>query len=79
MGGCSTIPGMQKRVEKEVNAKSQIPRDIYITCIDAPERVHAAWIGASLLASLPQFVGNNFVHRAEYLEEGASAVHKRCV
>eukprot|EP00041_Stephanoeca_diplocostata_P018360 m.384232 g.384232 ORF g.384232 m.384232 type:complete len:357 (-) comp20988_c0_seq1:2284-3354(-) len=79
VGGCSLLPGLQQRIEHELRAKAPVPRDIYVTCLATPERHHAAWIGASLLASLPQFVENNFVHRAEYLEEGEAAVHKRCV
>ena len=78
-GGGSMFPGLEARLGKELDGRSKIPRDIYITAIAAPERHHAAWIGGSLLASLPQFADNNFVPRAEFMETGAAAVHKRCV
>lgn len=78
-GGGSMFPGLEERLGKELDARAKIPRDIYITAIAAPERHHAAWIGGSLLASLPQFAENNFIQRAEFEEEGVGAVHKRCV
>lgn len=77
-GGCSLFPGMQERLKSELDAKAGAPRDIFITAMSVPERHHAAWIGASILASLPQFVENNFVARAEYLEDGDNSVTKRC-
>jgi actin-related protein len=78
-GGASMFPGLEERLGKELDARAMIPRDIYITSISAPERHHAAWIGGSLLASLPSFAENNFVQRADFLEEGGASVHKRCV
>lgn len=55
-----------------------LPVSIASALAQVPERHHAAWIGASILASLPQFVENNFVARAEYLEDGDSSIRKRC-
>jgi actin-related protein 4 len=42
------------------------------------ERSFASWIGASILASLGTFQ-QMWLSRAEYEEEGAAAIEKRCV
>lgn len=78
VGGCSMIPGLPERLKKEIDAKCHTSRAMYITGMPIPERHHAAWVGASILAQLPQFVENNFVHKAEYAEDGVAAVNKRC-
>ena len=58
--------------------RAGVCRDIYISQMKMPERVNAAYIGGSILAGLPHFVENNYVSKAEYAEDGAKAVHKRC-
>ena len=63
VGGCSMIPGLEGRLKREVDARAGQPRDIYITCMPEPERYHAAFVGGSILAGLPQFVEHNFVHK----------------
>eukprot|EP00039_Didymoeca_costata_P029501 m.24925 g.24925 ORF g.24925 m.24925 type:complete len:343 (+) comp7657_c0_seq1:154-1182(+) len=78
VGGSSLISGLEMRLKREIDSRAGRSRDIYITCLQAPERHHAAYIGGSLLAGLPQFIDNNFVHKAEYTEEGERAIHKRC-
>lgn len=77
-GGTSLLPGLEDRLRRAVETRAGMALDMYISCARTPERHHAAWVGGSLLAHLPQFVDNNFVHLGEYSEEGASVVHKRC-
>lgn len=86
VGGTSQMPGLSGegandigRLKKELDVRAGEVRDTYITCLeDAPERHHAAFVGGSIIAGLPSFVENNFVSRAEYLEDGIKAVNKRC-
>lgn len=67
------------RLKKELDVRAGEVRDSYVTCLEqAPERHHAAFVGGSIIAGLPSFVENNFVSRAEYLEDGVKAVNKRC-
>ena len=70
-------PHRATRLRKEVEARLG-PRDAFISAMDAPERRNAAWLGGSIVASLPEFVQNNFVSKAEYAEDGAAAVKRRC-
>ena len=48
-----------------------------LTGTTAAERMCASWIGASILGSLGSFQ-QLWVSRAEWEEEGASAMHKKC-
>lgn len=79
VGGCSRISNIQERLKQELDAKSTLPRETFVTALATPERHHSAWVGASILANLPQFIENNFVSRAEFLESGSAAITKRCV
>jgi actin-related protein len=76
-GGGSFIPGMEDRIVKEIAAKHK-SREFYASVFNAPERQHAAWIGGSILSSLPSFIDNNFVCQAEYMEEGAKIINQKC-
>jgi len=78
IGGCSLLGNLDNRLATELTRRSTYKRDIFVSALQAPERWHAAWVGGSIVASLPSFVDNNFVARAEWEEQGASAVHKRC-
>ena len=76
-GGGSFLPGLEERIVHDVASRYR-NREFYASCLVAPERQHAAWIGGSILASLPAFVDNNFVSQGEYREEGAGVVHQKC-
>ena len=78
VGGTSMLPGLETRLKRAMDTRAGVALDMYISCLQAPERHHAAWVGGSLLAHLPAFVDNNFVSLAEFSEEGVAAVHKRC-
>eukprot|EP00729_Bicosta_minor_P020653 gene20653-23638_t len=85
VGGTSQMAGLSGdgikvgRLKKELDVRAGEVRDSYVTCLEqAPERHHAAFVGGSIIAGLPSFVENNFVSRAEYLEDGVKAVNKRC-
>eukprot|EP01147_Barroeca_monosierra_P009842 gene9842-2035_t len=81
-GGTSQLRGLVDRIYLDVmegvkTSSSQKP--VFVSVLeDAPDRHHAAWIGGSIVASLPRFVQNNFVSHAEYSEVGASTIHRHC-
>ena len=77
-GGLSQMPGFGARVRAELEKRSGHGRGFFIATLPQDEARCAAWIGGSILASLPGFVDNNFVSLAEYRELGPSAVHRRC-
>mmetsp|Transcript_27086 Transcript_27086/g.68032 ORF Transcript_27086/g.68032 Transcript_27086/m.68032 type:complete len:381 (+) Transcript_27086:319-1461(+) len=74
-GGTSLFAGLADRLYRELGARA--PPTTRIRVIAPPERKHSAWIGGSILASLPVF-RQLCVSRQEYEEYGASVVHKRC-
>eukprot|EP00911_Craspedida_sp_UC1_P001103 UC1_evm1s827 len=78
VGGGSMLGNFGYRLSGELTQRSSYKRDIFVSALQEPERHHAAWIGGSIVSALPGFVANNFVAKAEWDEEGASAIHKRC-
>nr|CAG4716559.1 unnamed protein product [Naegleria fowleri] len=73
-GGSTMFEGMTERITKEL--VSMAPSSMRINAIALPERHYAAWIGGSLLASLPTFQ-EMWVTREEYEEVGACIVHRK--
>ncbi len=65
--------GFAERLQNEIQ---QLDRGAHAICVvQDSQRRHAAWIGGSMLASLPTF-GPLKVTRAEY-EESPDTVHKK--
>ena len=81
-GGASQMPGIGERVYNDLMAgilSTSLSKQVFVSALQkAPDRHHAAWIGGSIVASLPRFIDKNFVTKAEFDEHGASIVHKRC-
>jgi actin-related protein len=77
-GGLSQMPGMAPRVRLELERRAASSRSFFLAALVQDEARTAAWLGGSVLASLPGFVANNFVSAAEFREFGPSAVHRRC-
>lgn len=77
-GGLSQMPGLVPRVRADLERRSAASRGHFIAALPQDDARHAAWIGGSILGSLPGFAENNFVSLAEYREFGAAAVHRRC-
>ncbi|KEG11006.1 actin-like protein [Trypanosoma grayi] len=72
-GGCSLLRGLPQRVGSEIGeVAGNAPRIVAQT-----ERRHAAFVGGSILASLPTFQ-DFWVTKAEYEEFGSSAVLRQC-
>eukprot|EP00667_Euglena_gracilis_P010910 EG_transcript_11117 len=72
-GGTTMFKGMQERMLREL--MDVVPAE-KIKVFAATERKYAAWIGGSILASLPTFQ-EFWVTRAEY-DENPNVVHRNC-
>ena len=71
-GGSTLTPGFGDRLLSEV--RSSAPAHTRIRISAPPERIHSAWAGGSILASLATFK-NMWVTRAEYEEHGSRILH----
>eukprot|EP01013_Petalomonas_cantuscygni_P027362 TRINITY_DN5023_c0_g1_i1.p1 TRINITY_DN5023_c0_g1~~TRINITY_DN5023_c0_g1_i1.p1 ORF type:complete len:191 (-),score=50.43 TRINITY_DN5023_c0_g1_i1:119-691(-) len=80
-GGGSLLEGLAPRVglSFQLNFKARYPTDAMpaVDVSHVPERRHLPWLGASICASLPDFVNMN-VSKADYAEHGARAIHWKC-
>ncbi|XP_071487913.1 actin, non-muscle 6.2-like [Diadema antillarum] len=74
-GGSTMICGFPERLKKELSALA--PPGIKVNVIAPPKREYSAWVGGSKLASSIPFQ-DNWIPRQEYLEHGASLIHKKC-
>ena len=74
-GGTTLFPGMIERFNKEMIDVA--PPTIMIKVSTLPERKNSAWIGGSMLASLPTFQ-KMLISKGEYNEFGPSIVHRKC-
>jgi len=68
-GGTTLLPGLSKRLEKELNLLADPINNTRIKIITPLERKFSAWIGGSALASLAAFQ-HNWISRVEYHEKG---------
>lgn len=75
-GGTSLLKGIQERIEKEIKKLAQPTMKINV--VAPTERNFAAWIGGSILASLPQF-SQLAISSSEYKESGSSIIHEKCI
>ncbi|KAM9995507.1 hypothetical protein ACTFIY_001673 [Dictyostelium cf. discoideum] len=74
-GGSTMFPGFADRMNKELTALA--PSTMKIKIIAPPERKYSAWIGGSIIASLPTFQ-QMWVSKEDYDESGPSFVHRKC-
>jgi centractin len=73
-GGSTLLPGFGDRMLYEVRSRSPSHTKIRISA--PPERLHSAYVGGSILASLATFK-SMWVSRAEYEEHGSNILHRR--
>eukprot|EP01083_Nonionella_stella_P296577 1007503_1 len=72
-GGSTLFKGLANRLKTELYKVSSQEMNIV-----APERrKYLAWIGGSILSSLPNY-RENFITKSEYEEHGAAIVHRKC-
>jgi actin-related protein len=74
-GGTTMYKGLPERLHKEMTALA--PSAIKVKVIAPNERRFSVWIGGSILSSLTSFQ-TMWVTKAEFEEEGARIVHKKC-
>jgi centractin len=72
-GGSTCTSGFGDRLLTEVRAKAPTHTRIRISA--PPDRIHSAWAGGSILASLATFK-NMWVTKAEYEEYGKEVLHR---
>ena len=72
-GGSTCTPGFGDRLLADVRAKA--PSHTRIRISAPPERIHSAWVGGSILASLATFK-NMWATRSDYEEYGSSLLHR---
>ncbi|XP_026192862.1 actin-related protein 4 [Cyclospora cayetanensis] len=79
-GGCSSIPGMVERLNRELVEDPAVCGGQKVRLLAAPgslERRQSAWIGGSILSSLSSFQAA-WCSREEYEEHGPSVVQRKC-
>ena len=69
------FPGIEGRMKSEMERLTG--NDHTIKIIAPPERIFLAWIGGSILSSVPTFQ-DMWIQKDEYDEHGPSIVHKKC-
>ena len=75
-GGNTLFPGIVERFTKEVTAAAPPTWMIKVTAL--PQRDHSAWMGGSMLASLPTFE-KMAITKVEYEEFGPPIVIRKCL
>jgi actin len=74
-GGTTMFTGLPERIEKEIIRLA--PPTVKVKVVAPPGRKYAAWIGGSILASLPTFP-QMVITRGEYKDAGPGIVHRKC-
>lgn len=75
-GGNTMFKGLPERIDKEITALVDPTAEVKV--VAEPERKYAAWIGGSIIASMPYFP-QMIVTRGEYSDAGPAIVHRKCV
>ena len=75
-GGTSMLPGLSKRLHKELRALA--PSFMKLNIDTDSDRKIAVWRGGAVLASLSTFE-EMWVNSEEYSEFGPSIVHRKCI
>eukprot|EP01117_Protostelium_nocturnum_P019243 TRINITY_DN8297_c0_g1_i1.p1 TRINITY_DN8297_c0_g1~~TRINITY_DN8297_c0_g1_i1.p1 ORF type:complete len:372 (-),score=97.33 TRINITY_DN8297_c0_g1_i1:103-1218(-) len=75
-GGSTMFPGIVERMQKELTALA--PSTMKIKVVAPMERKYSAWIGGSILASLPDCFQSMWITKEEYDKYGPSIVHRKC-
>lgn len=73
-GGTSMLPGLAERLQPEVVELA--PRNAEVNIVAPPNRIYSAWVGGSLLASLPHFQ-QMCISKQEYEEFGPALVRRK--
>ncbi|XP_053315750.1 actin-related protein T3 [Spea bombifrons] len=74
-GGSSLFSGIGERMAKELI--NLVPEDSEVKVFTPPERMLSAWMGGSILSSLPGFQ-QLWITQEEFKEVGPNIVHRKC-
>ncbi|CAI2372322.1 unnamed protein product [Moneuplotes crassus] len=74
-GGSTLFDGVNERLKYEIQQLASSNNRIEVTY--PPERKYSVWLGGSILGALSTFQ-SMWITEAEYQEEGASIIHKKC-
>lgn len=74
-GGNTCFPGIVDRLNKEIRQLMPVSTQILMV-VAPPDRKQSAWIGGSILSSLPTFAPT-WIARDEYDEVGPNIIHRR--
>jgi actin-related protein len=73
-GGTAMLPGIGERMQRELTALA----DTRVKIVSGPgSRKHQAWLGGSMLATLPSF-RQICASKEEYDESGPTIIHSKC-
>lgn len=75
-GGTTCFRGFGHRLQSELAELT--PSSIRIRVLVPEDRQHSVFIGGSMLADLDMF-SEMCISRAEYLEDGPTIIHKKCI
>jgi len=75
-GGNTMFDGIVGRLEKEMNMLA--PPTMRFKVVAPPDRKYSAWIGGSILSSLPTFP-EMCISKDEYDESGPALVNSKCI
>ena len=78
VGGSSRIAQLGPRLQHDVDQLQRSVGGCVVSCLTEEERQHAAWIGGSLVSSLPEFFEEQAITAQEYAEVGKAVVLDRC-
>lgn len=67
--------GFPQRLARELCVRA--PPGMRVRVAAPPDRIHSAWVGGSILTSLPSFA-SMWVTKAEYDEVGGNIAHRKC-
>jgi actin-related protein len=74
-GGSTLFDGMNQRLEYEIQQLASSNNKINV--LHPYERKYSVWLGGSILGALSTFQ-SMWINEAEYQEEGAGIIHKKC-
>ena len=72
-GGCTLLPGLERRLEKEV--QGLVPTGTTVQVIAPEHRKNSVWIGGSILGSLTT-LKDMWVTKEQYADQGPSVIQK---
>ena len=75
-GGSSMFKGIDKRLQNEV--QKIIPSEAKAGVIAKKHRSCAAFIGATMVCSLPSYDHSNYITKQELQEAGPSIIARKC-